>query len=49
MYPCDYCGERDCLACPWGNPCLDCKDYDREHNKCLSDGGCGKERAEVEE
>lgn len=40
---CDRCQVRDCVNCIFGNPCLDCKDYDRENDKCKSDGACGEE------
>lgn len=41
-YPCDYCHDIDCMNCDFGNPCLGCKDYDRERDRCKSNGGCGE-------
>ena len=38
---CDYCEERDCELCAYGNPCLGCSDYSG-NGICLSKGGCGK-------
>lgn len=42
---CDYCldEERDCIMCPLGNPCLNCKDYDKVNGICMS-GSCEPER-----
>ena len=48
MNQCDICEEmgcKDCRYCSLGNPCLGCEEYDIEHDKCTSNGGCG----EVEE
>ena len=39
---CDYCEDRDCMNCSFGNPCLDCEDYDREKQDCTSKGACGE-------
>lgn len=39
-YLCEICVENECLLCELGNPCLGCGDYDKENNKCLSNGGC---------
>lgn len=36
---CDYCEDKDCEDCYLGNPCIECRDYDREREVCLSDGG----------
>ena len=43
MTQCEMCeemGNHDCKYCSLGNPCLGCKDYDAENDKCKSDGGC---------
>lgn len=40
---CDYCEERNCKDCRFGNPCLGCIDYDRENDTCKSNGGCAEE------
>ena len=40
---CEDMGCVDCMHCRWGNPCLDCLDYDEKTNACTSNGGCGKE------
>ena len=43
MTQCEMCeemGNHDCKYCNFGNPCLGCKDYDAENDKCKSDGGC---------
>lgn len=45
---CDYCEDRECELCIYGNPCLGCEDYSG-HGICLSKGGCGKEKTEGEE
>ena len=39
---CDFCEDRDCMNCSFGNPCLDCEDYDREKQDCTSKGACGE-------
>lgn len=47
MEPCDVCretGNDDCMNCSWGNPCLDCDDYDRRTHDCKSEGACGWEK-----
>lgn len=36
-------GSDACKLCPFGNPCLDCLDYDRKSDTCKSNGGCGAE------
>lgn len=41
MHICDYC-ESDCRSCSFGNPCLNCHDYDFLNDICKSDGGCAK-------
>lgn len=46
MYACDRCEEENCKHCSLGNPCLGCTDYDEDNDKCLSNGGCGKEQDE---
>lgn len=43
---CDYCEDRECELCIYGNPCLGCEDYSG-HGICLSKGGCGKESTEA--
>ena len=43
---CDWCEDRDCMYCSWGNPCLGCEDWDTEHQLCLSNGGCGRLKEE---
>ncbi len=45
---CDYCEERDCKFCSFGNPCLGCNDYDIEKDICKSNGAC-REMIEVED
>ena len=45
---CDYCEERDCERCKFGNPCIGCEDY-AGNGVCLSNGGCGEEKKEGEE
>lgn len=40
---CAYCHDNDCINCEFANPCLGCEDYDEEHDRCKSDGACGKE------
>lgn len=42
MHVCDWCEDKDCKYCSWGNPCLGCEDYDLERGVCLSNGGCGR-------
>lgn len=46
MHVCDRCnfeeGSDACMMCSFGNPCLDCDDWDVEHQLCLSNGGCGR-------
>lgn len=42
MSVCDWCEDKDCRYCSWGNSCLGCEDYDMERNVCLSNGGCGR-------
>lgn len=46
---CDYCEDRECEACPYGNPCLGCEDYNARLRVCMSNGGCGKFREEGDE
>lgn len=51
MTQCEICeemGVNDCKYCYLGNPCLNCDDYEQEHDTCMSLGGCGKTK-EVEE
>lgn len=45
---CDYCEDRECELCIYGNPCLGCSDYSG-NGSCLSKGGCGKVKTEDEE
>ena len=40
MYVCDICDEKSCKDCYFGNPCLNCLDYDRTKDTCKSNGGC---------
>ena len=45
MNQCDVCEEmgcKDCINCPQGNPCIDCDDYDRQNDRCKSNGGCAE-------
>ena len=44
---CDYCEDRECELCIYGNPCLGCEEYSG-HGICLSKGGCGKVKTEGE-
>lgn len=46
MYVCDICEERLCKDCNFGNPCLDCPDYDRTKDECKSNGACASAREE---
>lgn len=34
---CDYCEERHCENCPYGNPCLECINYNTNLQLCMSD------------
>lgn len=46
MTQCEICQEMgyyDCKFCSLGNPCLGCKDYDIDNDKCKSNGGCADE------
>lgn len=45
MNVCDICDQEAgaCRFCEFGNPCLNCEDYDFENDTCKSDGGCGEE------
>lgn len=49
MEQCDICMEMgcdDCMNCYLGNPCLGCKDYDKEKEECASNGACGERKEE---
>lgn len=39
-------GSVNCKYCPYGNPCLNCEDYDVERDRCKSNGACGTMRKE---
>lgn len=41
---CDFCEDMDCMNCDLGNPCLGCKDYDKEKQDCTSNGACGERK-----
>ena len=49
MTQCDICEEmgiNDCRLCYLGNPCIECKDYDADEDKCTSNGACGERKVE---
>lgn len=46
MNVCDICDQDPgaCRFCQFGNPCLNCEDYDFDNDKCTSNGACGEKR-----
>ena len=45
---CDYCDERDCELCTYGNSCIGCEDYVIGKG-CKSKGACAETKEETDD
>lgn len=45
MNVCDICEYElgACRFCEFGNPCLNCEDYDSDNDSCKSKGRCAQQ------